>query len=225
MSLALLVVAQAAPTPVRAVGEPGRSDPPRRHNAAGEAPEDGEWIAVSGQVTDGQGDPIAGVRVVFEAFRSYFSLRHLERREKDFRRVETVTDADGRYRLEWLWDDYFNRFRVGAAVPLYGSSEEKLHFLQRVDLGRRLAAGGSAVVPLVLEDTSFLDAVRRFEASIESEEQRRIYRELGYPDEVQMLELSTGREASWWYFDRGKVYRFADGELQEVEPFEPVRSF
>lgn len=188
-------------------------------------PENGDRVWVAGQVTDARGAPVVGIPVVFEAFRSSFNLRRFERREKDFRRVETVTDERGRYRLEWLWDDYFNRFRVGVAV--HHAPGEEPRFLEHEDtgLGRRLEASGSAIVPLVIENVELLDAIRRFEATLESDDQRRIYRQLGYPDEVQTVELSSGREATWWYFRRGEVYRFADGRLQDVEKFEPVERF
>jgi hypothetical protein len=216
----------------------------RGEAAAPEPPDNGDTVTVTGQVTDSEGRPVAGVHVVFEAHRSYFSLRRFEHRVKDFRRVETVTDETGRYRLEWLWDDYFNRFLVGVETPgrhsavgaatnrtaqgAEGSGDDARaspYLVEQTDLRSRLVRSGSAVVPLVIEDTERLEAVRRFESSLATEDQRRVYRDLGYPDEVQVLELAAGREASWWYFERGEVYRFADGDLQEIEPFEPVTGF
>lgn len=206
-------------------------------------PENGDTVTVTGRVTDPQGRAVPGAHVVFEAFRSYFSLRRFERRTKDFRRVETVTDETGRYRLEWLWDNYFNRFRVGVERPgtlramgaatsrpaqdveADDNARESPYLVVQTDLAPRLVAGGTAVVPLVVEDTELLEAVRRFESSLATEDQRRVYRDLGYPDEVRVFELADVRETSWWYFERGEVYRFADGELQEIEPFEPVTGF
>ena len=29
-------------------------------------------------------------------------------------------------------------------------------------------------------------------------------------------------ETSWWYFERGEVVRFVDGELSGVDRFDPV---
>ena len=206
-------------------------------------PENGDTVRVTGQVSDPQGRAVPGAHVVLEAYRSYFSLRRFERRAKDFRRVETVTDENGRYRLEWLWDDYFNRFRVGVERPgreagsgaarsrpaeeveAADGTKESPYLVVQTDLRTRLERSGTAVVPLVVEDAEPLQAFRRFESSLATEDQRRIYRDLGYPDEVQVLELTDVREASWWYFDRGEVYRFADGELREIEPFEPVTGF
>lgn len=226
------------PVPARETAQEVRDEAPVPH-----PPENGDTVTVTGRVTDPQGRAVPGAHVVFEAFRSYFSLRRFERRTKDFRRVETMTDETGRYRLEWLWDDYFNRFRVGvarpgphkamgaaASRPAQGAEatdgvRESPYLVVQTDLAPRLVSSGSAVVPLVVEDTELLETVRRFETSLATEDQRRVYRDLGYPDEVRVLELADVRETSWWYFERGEVYRFADGELQEIEPFEPVTGF
>lgn len=226
--LALVLGLPAAPgTAQDDTGRPpgAEADPARPAAPMARAPENGQWVTLAGRVTDGGGEVLPGLKVVLEASRSFFSLRHLERREKDLRRVSTLTAEDGSYELLWRWDDYFNRLRLGVTVPVERSETRKAGYLEQVDVTRRLAATGSARVPLVIRDEEFVDALRRFEATIVSSEQQEIYRRLGYPDEVEVLALPGGREASWWYFDRGEVYRFADGRLTEVEPFEPVRSF
>ena len=46
----------------------------------------------------------------------------------------------------------------------------------------------------------------------------------GEPDLVDTLELPYGREITWWYFDRGRAYRFLDGELRDEISFDPVSS-
>lgn len=190
--------------------------------AAGEPFENGQWLEIEGMVTDAGGEPLPRVRVVLEASRSYFSLRGMERREKDLRQVTATPDDSGEYRLRWLWDDYFNTFEVTVvvAVPRGGSNE--LHVLKQVDMTTRLEQGGPprVVLPLVVEDASLARELHRFETQITSADEERIYREMGYPDEVKLAE--DPREISWWYFDRGKVYHFAAGELEEVVAFEPV---
>lgn len=222
LSFALLALTAAGIQAPAVRGREGSSAPSPETSRP---PENGDTVRISGQVTDARGAPVAGIPVVFEAFRSSFNIRRLERREKDFRRVETVTDERGRYRLEWLWDNYFNRFRVGVAVHRAAGEEPRYIEQEDTGLGRRLESSGSAIVPLVIENVELLDAIRRFEAALESDDQRRIYRQLGYPDEVQTMELSNGREATWWYFRRGEVYRFAAGRLQNVEKFDPVQRF
>jgi hypothetical protein len=72
--------------------------------------EQGDRVEVTGLVTDPQGRPLPGVRVILEASRNTFSLREMRRVAQDARRVSAVTDTAGQYRLVWPWDSYFNRF-------------------------------------------------------------------------------------------------------------------
>lgn len=188
-------------------------------------PESGEPVTVQGVVTDATGEPLGDVRIVLEAARAYFSLSHFGRREKDLRRLSTTSNERGEFSLSWPWDGYFNRFRLGVAVKLRRPDGEKLHFLERVDITRKMRRGGPVVSALVVEDTSFLDSLRAFLSRLDTEDEHRIYREMGYPDEVKVIEYSNRTEASWWYFAQGEVYRFEEGRLREVGDFEPVTRF
>jgi hypothetical protein len=46
---------------------------------------------------------------------------------------------------------------------------------------------------------------------------------MGRPDRIRNVQYPGYLESSWWYFESGKVYRFHDGRLQQVVPFDPVR--
>ena len=56
----------------------------------------------------------------------------------------------------------------------------------------------------------------------ESSAQEEIRRRQGAPDRIDTLELPYGVETTWWYFARGRAYRFLDGELSEEMTFDPV---
>ena len=49
-----------------------------------------------------------------------------------------------------------------------------------------------------------------------------MYQERGRPDKVETTRYEDRVETAWWYFEQGKVCRFADGELVKVEEFDPV---
>lgn len=195
--------------------------------AEAEPPVNGQWIEIMGQVTNRAGEALEDMSVVLTAHRHAFSLKSFEKRDKDFRRVEAVTGEGGEYRLRWLWDDYFNRFELAAGVRIPGPAGEQLHVLasQELDLARRWTAGSPIVVPLVVEDDALVTRLRRFEAALASDDERRIFGEMGLPDEVEVLDTPGAEETSWWYFDHGKVYRFLGGELREVASFDPVERF
>jgi hypothetical protein len=186
--------------------------------------DDGQRVVVTGVVLDGQGQPLSGVRVVFEGSRTYFSIRELRRTaDKDVRKVTATTDAAGTYTITWPWDSYFNHFEVAVGVPVRVKAGEKLEELARQDVTRRVLAGSPAVVAVTVENRQFIDHLRELLASIKTDDQRRVYEEMGKPDRVRNVQYPGYLESSWWYFESGKVYRFRDGRLEQVVPFDPVR--
>jgi len=196
-----------------------------RPAAAAARYDQGQRIQVTGVVADSQGQPLQGIRVVLEVSRTYFSIRNLRRTaDPDVRRVSTTTDARGNYTLEWPWDNYFNHFEVVAGVPVRTKGGgERLEELARQDVTRRVLAGSPAVVSVTVENRQFLDNLRQFLASIQTEDQRKVYQEMGKPDRIRNVQYPSHLEASWWYFESGRVYRFRDGRLEQVVPFDPVR--
>jgi hypothetical protein len=187
--------------------------------------EQGERVQLTGLVADRQGKPLPDLRVTLEVSRSYFSLRQLRRTQADdVRRVSTVTNAKGEYTLEWPWDSYFNHFELAAGVPVRKGQTDRLEELAREDVTQRIEGGSPVVVSLVVENTRFLDSLRQFLALVRSADERRTYDEMGKPDKVQRFEYPDHVEASWWYFESGRVYRFRDGRLEQVVPFTPVPS-
>jgi hypothetical protein len=161
---------------------------------------------------------------VLEAARSQFDFRSFRRVRKDVTRLTALTADDGGYKLSWPWNGYYNVYELVVAVPVRKPAGERLHELARVDLSRRLKPEAPAVAAVVVEDAEFVRTLRAFVDSIDSDDERRVYREQGKPDRV---EATTGAadEASWWYFESGTVYRFRDGALVASERFDPVKEF
>jgi hypothetical protein len=189
----------------------------------------GQRIQVTGVVADSQGQPLKDLRVVLEVSRTYFSMRNLRRTaDPDVRRVSATTDARGNYTVEWPWDNYFNHFELVVGVPVHsrlanGRSGETVQELARQEITRRVEAGSPAVVAVTVESRVFLDNLRQFLASIKTDDQRKVYQEMGKPDRVRNVQYPGYLESSWWYFEAGRVYRFRDGRLEQVTPFDPVR--
>jgi hypothetical protein len=183
----------------------------------------GQRIQVTGVVTDSQGQPINNLRVVLEVSRNYFSMRELRRTAgKDVRRVSATTDARGNYTVEWPWDSYFNHFELVAGIPVRTKTGETVQELARQDVTRRVDEGTPAVVGVTIENRQLLDNVRQFLASIQTDDQRKIYQEMGKPDRIRNVQYPSHLESSWWYFESGRVYRFRDGRLEQITPFDPV---
>ena len=186
----------------------------------------GERIQVTGIVSDAQGRPLEGVRVVFEASRNTFDVRVLRRTSKDLRKVAATTDAQGTYTIDWIWDNYFNHFELAAGMMVRRAQVgETLEELDRTNITRQVEAGSPVVAAVVIHNRRAIDRFREFLASIKSADEQRIYQEMGKPDRVERVQYPGSVEASWWYFEAGRAYRFRDGRLEQVVPFDPVRGF
>ena len=187
----------------------------------------GERVQITGAVSDPQGRPLSDVRVSLEVTRTYFSVRQLRRTQtEEVRRVTAVTDASGQFNLTWPWDSYFNHFELVVGVPVRKARQEQLVELAREDVTSRLQAGSPMVASMVVQkqNAEFVTKLRELLATIRSDDERRVYDEMGKPDKVERVQYPGRTEVSWWYFEAGRVYRFKDGRLEQVVPFEPVKS-
>ncbi|MFW6176007.1 MAG: hypothetical protein ACOC7L_04210 [Acidobacteriota bacterium] len=187
--------------------------------------ETGQRVEVTGLVTDPEGRPLEDVQVVLELAREVFSLRELGRTTKKVTPVTTTTNAQGEYTIAFPWDEYYNRFDLVVGVPVRGRNGERFTELERVDLTRRLEKGSPVVATVTVDNASFIRNLREFLATVDSEDEQRVYEELGRPDRVRETQSPDQSETSWWYFEVGRVYRFVDGTLRGTERFEPVEGF
>jgi hypothetical protein len=183
----------------------------------------GERVVVQGVVADGSGAPVGDVEVVLEASRMGFGLYPPGERKREVVTGRTRADGGGNFGLELTWSRRYNHFELVVGVPLVRGGDEVLHELVRLDVTRRLRRGNPVVLPVTLQDTTFLTNLRTFLAQADSADERRVYREAGKPDRVDTVSHPDREESAWWYFAAGKVYRFRDGRLDEVEDFAPVR--
>lgn len=190
----------------------------------------GAPVAISGRVTDLNGEPIAGVAVAFEVSRRSLSLRRLGRTEENLRRFSAVTDARGSYTISWPWDPYFNSFVLtvglaGGASATEGGAGPPLEPLERREIETRKMKGGSVTENFALVDAARIGRVRGFAEKLTTDDERRVHAEMGNPDEVRVIEFPGKREATWWYFERGRAYRFESGTLAQVIHFDAVKRF
>jgi hypothetical protein len=188
----------------------------------------GETVEITGVVTGADGKPLADVQVVLEASRSVFSFRHFQRETDHTTRLTALTDASGQYTLEWPWNSYYNSFELAVGVPVRKADGERFEALERIDLTQRIKKASPLVVAVVVQNADFVVALRKFLAGVTSDDERKVYREMGKPDKVEERVDGEGGgrgEAAWWYFESGRVYRFRAGVLEGVEKFDPVKDF
>lgn len=213
---------------------------------------DGEKIEVRGVVTDAEGTPIPDLTVNLEIARYAFDWKKFRKTRHDVNKATTTTDAEGAYAFEWTWYDHYNDFQliVGLMVRDPDFGQDVFQTVHRQNIASRVGQGSPVVIDMEVGQSPFLDTQPVADQPIESEpieseplegelvdtkatpgvssfeygsdDESRIYDEMGRPDKVQTLEYPDYDEVTWWYFDKGKAYRFRDGELQQVVNFEPV---
>jgi hypothetical protein len=147
-------------------------------------------------------------------------------RKREIVTGQTRTNDGGEFGLELGWNRRFNHFELVVGVPVRKARQEQLVELAREDVTSRLQAGSPMVASMVVQkqNAEFVVKLRELLATIRSDDERRVYDEMGKPDKVERVQYPGRTEVSWWYFEAGRVYRFKDGRLEQVVPFEPVKS-
>ncbi len=182
----------------------------------------GQVVAFTGQVADAGGRTLGGATVMLEVSHTSFRLEKMSRETSDTLRQPVTADGSGNYRVDWRWDRFYNTFALVVALKVREDGADKYEVFHRLEITGRVTGGNPVEVPLVLEDTAAFDELRAFLGSVDSDDEKRVYQEMGRPDRIDAGEAHYDPDQSWWYFAAGKVYRFRDGKLDQVVPFEPI---
>lgn len=194
--------------------------------ALGQGRSRGDVVVFEGLVTDAADTPLEGMRVVLEASRSSRSVTRPRRHESGIVRRVTRSGADGRYRFEWDWHSFYNRFRIkivaGGADP---KTDSDIRTVAELRIDKDALKQNPITSVVVVDDSDFVLEHREFASSVRSADERRIYEQMGKPDRVEGMHRDDAEEISWWYFERGQAYRFRYGRLVEVEEFDLITPF
>lgn len=184
----------------------------------------GQTVTMYGRVSDAEGHSLGEVTVLLEVSRRAFRWTKLRRETGNELTVPVTAGADGSYRIDWRWDPFYNLLALAVALPVREDGHETFEVFYRLDVTQWLAGASPVEIALVVPDTAALEELRAFLASIDSADEKRVYREMGRPDRIDRGVADYDPDRSWWYFEAGKVYRFRKGKLDAVVAFEPVPS-
>lgn len=190
--------------------------------AARAAPRAGEVVRLAGRVVDAEGQPVPGATVVLEAYRSGFDVLRMKKRDHPPVLSPTMTDDDGRFALDWSWDRRHDRFEIVVGATVSQEDGTRVEPFLRNDATAVLLGQQTDGLHLVVDDDGVLRWLIGFAETGGSDDERKIFGELGRPDRVDRAQRDEGLEYTWWYFDIGKAYRFIGGRLTEVVHYEPV---
>ncbi len=179
----------------------------------------GDNVTIQGQVVDAAGTAVGNVTVLLELSRTRFQITRFRKTKSNTLRIPVTTGSDGQYVHQWRWDGYYNTFGLAVAMPVSINGRQDFEVLQRVDITAQVNQGSPVEASVVLQETAYLEWLRRFVDGRAGAEEKRIFHELGRPDRIDAHDEG---EYAWWYFQIGKVYRFRDGAIELIEPFDPI---
>lgn len=179
----------------------------------------GDTVPIAGRVVDKDGKPLDGVMVLLEVSRSAFSLRRMQQETGSVLRLPTKTDAQGQFRFDWTWQRHYNVFNLAVGLEVQYGDRPGFEVVHRHDLSAEIAETTPSDLKLVVTETGYLSWLRRLLAGQATAGELKLYQENGRPGRVD--DYGDGKSA-WWYFEAGKVYRFASGVLEQVQDFTPI---
>jgi hypothetical protein len=177
---------------------------------------------VTGQVTDESGAPVAGTPVLVVARSLTLAPLRLEYDERGRREVRTVTDAQGRFRIEFSPAQLGNNFFL-FFYDATGFDRVKYRRSEPVDITERLGRDQTVTVDRVLQfDPSWAEVARQVAYFGAESDRSQILRQHGLPDKRE-APAGAGAEAEvWWYYLDGVSYSFVGQRLTRTSQFPPM---
>jgi hypothetical protein len=177
---------------------------------------------LTGQVTDESGKPVAANPVLVVARRLDLSAVRMEYDELSRREVRTVTDAQGRYRVEFVPVSVGNNFYL-FFYDVTGFDRVKYRRPEPLDISDRLRSQTTLVVNHILQFHPSWSELTRQIAYFGAESDRgRILRQHGLPDKRDAPPSSAADPEVWWYYADGVSYWFVENQLTRTTQFPPM---
>ncbi len=181
-----------------------------------------ETRVVTGQVTDDSGAPVAGNPVLVVARSLKLSALRLEYDERGRREVRTVTDAQGRFRIEFAPADLGNNFFL-FFYDVTGFDRIKYRRPEPLDITERLSRDQAVVVNHVLQfEPSWAEVTRQMAYFGAESDRSRILRQHGLPDKRDVPTDAGAEPEVWWYYVDGVNYWFVGDRLTRTSQFPPM---
>lgn len=177
---------------------------------------------VMGQVTDESGQPVGENPVLIVARSLKLSALRLEYDERGRREVRTVTDAQGRFRIEFAPASLGNNFFL-FFYDVTGFDRVKYRRPEPLDITERLGRDQAVVVNRVLQfEPSWAEVARQIAYFGAESDRSRLLRQHGLPDKRDVPAGSGAEPEVWWYYADGVNYWFVGDRLTRASQFAPM---
>jgi hypothetical protein len=178
-------------------------------------------LVVQGRVLSSSGSPMAGWPVSLIGTQRYIEFSRYSSGGQVATLASGTTDENGYFSFDLPWKRGFQYWFVRFA------DKEHLDPVRYVtpddfEVTTEVRRGRAANVEMTIKDHPDWAEVERLiaDAGGESTQRGGILRTLGLPEKRSRDEASG--EEEWWYFTKGVLYTFRDGQPTGIRRFEPV---
>ena len=178
---------------------------------------------LTGQVTDGSGAPVGGNPVLLVARSLDLSAVRMQYDERGRREVQTLTDGQGRYRIEFVPTSLGNNFFL-FFYDASGFDRIKYQRPEPLDITERVRRDGTTIVnPVLRLHPGWPEVERQIAFYGAGSERGRILRTHALPDKRERPPDAGGDAEIWWYYEAGVSFWFTGDILTKTNKFPPIR--
>lgn len=181
-----------------------------------------ETRVVTGQVTDESGRPVVNSPVLILGRTLDLVTQRLEYEERGRQEVKANTDAEGRYRIEFVPASIGNNLFI-FFYDKTGFDRVKYRQPEPLDITELLRRDRTLIVNQVLRFQPAWTEVERQIVFYRPESERgQILRKHGLPDKREGSRTPEGDSEVWWYYADGVSYWFTGEKLTRTHEFTPI---
>jgi len=177
---------------------------------------------VTGQVTDETGRPVVNTSVVILGRTLDLVTRRLAYEERGRQEVKATTDAEGRYRIEFVPATIGNNFFI-FFYDKTGFDRVKFRQPEPLDITELLRRDRTVIVNQLLRfQSAWTEVERQIVFYGPDSERGQILRKHGLPDKREGSRTAEGDSEVWWYYADGVSYWFTGEKLTRTHEFTPI---
>lgn len=177
---------------------------------------------LTGQITDESGRPVVNTPVVIVGRTLELVTPRMEYEERGRQEVKGNTDAEGRYRIEFVPATIGNNFFI-FFYDKTGFDRVKFRQPEPLDITELLRRDRTLIVNQVLKfQPAWTEAERQIAFYGPDSERGQILRKHGLPDKREGSRTAEGDSEVWWYYADGVSYWFTGEKLTRTHEFTPI---
>lgn len=183
-------------------------------------------VLIFGEVVDPFGKAVKGFSVNLIVERETIDLSTLTTSSKNRKVFSSETDDQGKYYFTWKLDDYYNRFYINYIVE---GKFDDVQFLPPsepvVDVSKAVGKEKNVELKLVVSYHPAWDKVQKLiEVYGRESDKGHVLRIAGFYEKETDEEIAGAKYTYWWYYSRGKCYKFSGDKLLKEFKYQPLDS-